>query len=175
MVFGVHSEVGQLRKVLVSRPGLAQRRLTPANRYQLLFDEVLWVTQAKTDHYSFVNTLQERGIEVFDIRDLLSDILNNTQARAWLLDRVLNSNTIDVLLQMPLRQWLDSMPSWLLARYLIGGILKSELPFDSQSLIAYSLLPTDFLIPPSPNALFARDISCWIYDALFMSSMVPFR
>ena len=27
--YGVHSEVGRLRKVLVCRPGLAHRRLTP--------------------------------------------------------------------------------------------------------------------------------------------------
>ena len=29
--YGVHSEVGRLRKVLVCAPGLAHRRLTPAN------------------------------------------------------------------------------------------------------------------------------------------------
>ncbi len=29
--FGVHSEVGKLRKVIVHRPGLEMRRLTPTN------------------------------------------------------------------------------------------------------------------------------------------------
>ena len=29
--YGVHSEVGRLRKVLVCSPGLAHRRLTPTN------------------------------------------------------------------------------------------------------------------------------------------------
>ena len=29
--YGVHSEVGRLRKVLVCAPGLAHRRLTPTN------------------------------------------------------------------------------------------------------------------------------------------------
>ena len=29
--FGVHSEVGQLRKVMVCAPGLAHQRLTPTN------------------------------------------------------------------------------------------------------------------------------------------------
>ena len=47
MTLGVFSEVGTLRKVMVCRPGLAQARLTPANCRELLFDDVLWVSQAK--------------------------------------------------------------------------------------------------------------------------------
>ena len=41
--YGVHSEVGKLRKVLVCAPGLAHQRLTPTNCDELLFDDVLWV------------------------------------------------------------------------------------------------------------------------------------
>jgi len=44
--YGVHSEVGRLRKVLVCAPGLAHRRLTPSNCDSLLFDDVLWVQNA---------------------------------------------------------------------------------------------------------------------------------
>ncbi len=39
--FGVHSEVGQLRKVMVCAPGRAHQRLTPSNCDDLLFDDVL--------------------------------------------------------------------------------------------------------------------------------------
>ena len=45
--FGVHSEVGQLRKVMVCAPGRAHARLTPSNCDALLFDDVLWVENAK--------------------------------------------------------------------------------------------------------------------------------
>ena len=38
--FGVHSEVGKLRKVMVHRPDLSLRRLTPTNHDELLFDVV---------------------------------------------------------------------------------------------------------------------------------------
>ena len=44
--YGVHSEVGRLRKVLVCAPGLAHRRLTPTNADDLLFDDVMWVENA---------------------------------------------------------------------------------------------------------------------------------
>ncbi|MBY0446826.1 MAG: arginine deiminase, partial [Burkholderiales bacterium] len=43
---GVHSEVGMLRRVMVCSPGLAHMRLTPNNCDSLLFDDVLWVSQA---------------------------------------------------------------------------------------------------------------------------------
>ncbi|MGH7460749.1 MAG: arginine deiminase, partial [Longimicrobiales bacterium] len=48
--FGVHSEVGRLHKVLVHRPDLSLKRLTPSNRDELLFDDVLWVEQAQKEH-----------------------------------------------------------------------------------------------------------------------------
>ena len=66
--FGVHSEVGKLRTVLVCRPGLAHQRLTPGNAAELLFDDVLWVQEAQKDHYDFVLKMRERGVEVLELR-----------------------------------------------------------------------------------------------------------
>ncbi len=61
---GVHSEVGKLRKVLVCSPGLAHQRLTPSNCDELLFDDVMWVNQAKRDHFDFVSKMRERGVDL---------------------------------------------------------------------------------------------------------------
>jgi arginine deiminase len=169
--FGVHSEVGQLRKVLVCRPGLAQRRLTPNNCRSLLFDDVLWVSQAKNDHHSFVNVMRERGVEVLELHELLADILMDATARAWLLDRRLDLNTVDAALQQPLRAWFDDMSPQLLSEFLIGGVLPAELPFKVQSLVTHCLTPVDFLIPPLPNTLFTRDSSCWVYNGVLTSAM----
>lgn len=44
MTFHVDSEVGQLRQVIVHRPGLELPRLTPDNVEELLFDDVMWPT-----------------------------------------------------------------------------------------------------------------------------------
>ena len=46
MVRGVWSEVGKLKKVLVHRPGRELDRLTPSNREELLFDDILWLEKA---------------------------------------------------------------------------------------------------------------------------------
>ena len=65
MPFGVYSEVGRLRRVMVHRPGLEHTRLTPSNAADLLFDDVLWVSRAKAEHDMFREAMQERGVEVF--------------------------------------------------------------------------------------------------------------
>ena len=59
------------------RPGLEQRRLTPSNAEDLLFDDVIWVRKAKVEHAAFVQVLKERDVEVFDAEDLLVDTLDD--------------------------------------------------------------------------------------------------
>ena len=73
--FGVHSEVGRLRKVMVHRPELSLQRLTPSNHDDLLFDDVLWVERAQYEHDQFVARMRERGVEVFLLQDLLAETL----------------------------------------------------------------------------------------------------
>ncbi len=85
--YGVHSEVGRLRKVLVCAPGLAHRRLTPTNSDDLLFDDVMWVEKAQREHADFVNKLRERDVEVVELHDLLARTTAIPGARDWLLDR----------------------------------------------------------------------------------------
>ena len=171
MSLGVYSEVGKLRKVLVCKPGLAQARLTPANCRDLLFDDVLWVAQAKTDHYAFVNAMQEHDVEVFDTHDLLADVLEQREARDWVLQRKLSPGTLDLELTAQMRPWLDQMKPDELATRLIGGIVRGELPFAPAGLLAQCVEQTGFLLPPLPNALFTRDNSCWINDSAVLGSM----
>src|SRR3954470_22076989 len=104
--FGVHSEVGKLRTVMVCRPGLAHQRLTPGNRADLLFDDVLWVQEAQKDHYDFVLKMKSHDIEVLELHDLLGDTLDDPQARAWVLDRRITPNDVGQGAAPPLRAWL---------------------------------------------------------------------
>src|SRR5580765_625331 len=120
--FGVHSEVGKLKTVMVCRPGLAHQRLTPGNCHDLLFDDVIWVHEAQKDHYDFVLKMQERGVEVLDLHDLLAETLEVAEARAWVLDRRITANSAGRAVVQAVRPWLDAMPSARLAEFLIGGI-----------------------------------------------------
>ena len=72
---GVHSEVGRLREVMVHRPDLSLRRLTPDNCKALLFDDVLWVKRARQEHDVFVDALRERGVIVQSLGELLTETM----------------------------------------------------------------------------------------------------
>ena len=148
---GAFSEVGKLRKVMVCRPGLAHQRLTPDNCHALLFDDVIWVKQAKNEHHGFVSVMQDRGVEVLEMHDLLAEILDLPHARSWVLDRKIIPNQVGTGMLQELRAWLDEMPSRQLAEHLIGGISRAELPFDPLGTFGQYLEPTEFVIPPLPN------------------------
>jgi arginine deiminase len=169
---GVHSEVGKLRTVLVCRPGLAHERLTPGNRAELLFDDVLWVHEAQKDHYDFVLKMRERDVEVLELHDLLADVLDDPEARRWVLDRRITANEVGLGLERVLRPWLDELPAEKLAAHLIGGIAALDLPRSETSrMLMDAYGGTDFIIPPVPNTLFQRDPSCWIYDGVTCNPM----
>ncbi|WP_374349965.1 arginine deiminase [Chitinimonas sp.] len=168
---GVHSEAGRLRTVLVCRPGLAHRRLTPANCESLLFDDVLWVERAAEHHAEFVSRMAERDVEVLELHDLLGEVLQQPGARSWLLDRKINPDEIGIGMLDELRGWLDELPAARLAELMIGGIAKGELPFDARDLFGGYLEGSDFVVPPLPNSLFTRDSSCWIYGGATLNPM----
>ena len=92
--YGVHSEVGKLRKVLVCSPGLAHERLTPTNCDDLLFDDVLWVQNARRDHFDFMDKMRDRDVEVVELHNLLTETMAIPEAKAWLLDRKIVANEV---------------------------------------------------------------------------------
>ncbi|MFK7938791.1 MAG: arginine deiminase [Roseovarius sp.] len=168
---GAYSEVGKLRTVMVSRPGLAHERLTPSNCDALLFDDVFWVDEARKDHFAFCDKMRDRGVEVLDQHDLLTDILEQPGARGWLLDRKITEDHIGVGMLDDLRGWLDEMPAPALTRYLTGGITVHDLPFAPNSMFGRFLGPDGFVLPPLPNLMFTRDTSCWIYGGVTLNPM----
>ena len=168
---GVYSEVGKLRKVLVHRPDLSLKRLTPSNCEQLLFDGVLWVKKASWEHDMFVDHMRARGIDVVLVSDLLTETMKDPQARKWLLDRKVTANEQGVMFSQELRGWLYEMDAAELSTYLIGGLLVRELPPEFKTFAKLIAEPTDFVLVPLPNQLFTRDTSCWIYNGVSLNPM----
>ncbi|MBT2772891.1 arginine deiminase [Halomonas sp. ISL-60] len=168
---GVHSETGTLRQVIVCRPGLAHRRLTPSNCDALLFDDVFWVKQAQKDHDVFSDLMRARGIEVLDVNELLAETLMISKARKWILDHRITWNEIGVGMVSDLRAWMDELSGPQLAEFLIGGLEVADLPFDPVGLFGNHLGHYGFVLPPLPNFLFTRDNSAWIYGGVTLNPM----
>lgn len=173
--YGVHSEVGRLRKVLVCSPGLAHERLTPTNCDDLLFDDVMWVENARADHADFVRQLCDRGVEVVELHDVLAETVADDTARAWILDRKIIANEVGLGLVAETRAFLDGLTSAELARYLIGGLSTRDLPDDLRpgyvALARESLGVPEYLMPPLPNTLYTRDTTCWIYGGVTLNPL----
>jgi arginine deiminase len=168
---GVHSETGTLRQVIICRPGLAHRRLTPSNCDALLFDDVFWVKQAQKDHDVFASVMRGRGVEVLDVNELLAETLAIPEGRAWILDHRINWNHIGVGMVSDLRAWMDELPEKALAEFLIGGLEVGDLPFDPVGLFGNHLGRFGFVLPPLPNFLFTRDNSAWVYGGVTLNPM----
>jgi arginine deiminase len=176
--FGVHSEVGKLRKVMVHRPDLSLQRLTPANHDELLFDDVLWVERAQYEHDQFVARMRERGIEVFLLADLLGEALAaSDEGRQRLIELVASEYTVGWSLVDEIRALLADLKPDQLAKHLIGGLTVAEAGLDlthaaEVSLIGAAIDDTSaFVLPPLPNTLFTRDSSCWIYGGVSINPM----
>lgn len=173
--YGVHSEVGRLRKVMVCRPGLAHRRLTPSNNDDLLFDDVMWVENAQRDHADFVAKMVERGVEVVELHDLLAETLAVAGARDWLLDRKIEPHRVGLGLIDDTRAYLETLAPSMLAEFLIGGLASNELPEDFRSdhiaLAREAAGVREYLMPPLPNTLYTRDTTCWLYGGLTLNPL----
>ncbi|MFG5860514.1 arginine deiminase [Metapseudomonas sp. CR1201] len=172
---GVHSEAGKLHKVMVCSPGLAHMRLTPNNCDELLFDDVIWVNQAKRDHFDFVTKMRERGIDVLEMHNLLTDIVQNKEALKWILDRKITNDQVGVGLVNEVRSWIEGLEPRKIAEFLIGGVAGSDLP-ESEGASAIKMYRdylghSSFVLPPLPNTQFTRDTTCWIYGGVTLNPM----
>ena len=172
---GVYSEVGKLRQVMVCSPGLAHTRLTPENCDELLFDDVLWVSQAKRDHFDFVTKMRERGVDVLEMHNLLTETLANDEARKWVLDRKITPNSVSTVIMNELRSWLEGLSHRQQAEFLIGGVSIHDLPDgiskDVRDLVRSAQGTSGFALPPLPNTQFTRDTTCWIYGGVTLNPM----
>jgi arginine deiminase len=176
--FGVHSEVGKLRQVMVHRPELSLQRLTPTTHDDLLFDDVLWVERAQYEHDQFVARMREHDVEVYLLQTLLAETLAaSDEAKLKLLELAASEFTVGVSMVDEVRAVLGSLSPEQLATHLIGGLTVAESGLDLESLRDRSVIaaavddPSMFVLPPLPNTLFTRDSSCWIYGGVSVNPM----
>src|ERR1700678_3404405 len=86
--YGVDSEIGQLRTVLVHRPGAELRRVTPQQRCGMLLPALPWAERAQDEHDAFTETLRAAGVAVLYLTELLQDALEYAPARAQAMETV---------------------------------------------------------------------------------------
>ncbi len=155
----VTSEIGALRTVLVHSPGNELLAVTPSTRADFLYDDIVDADLAKREHKRFVQVL-ERFCEVLHVRDLLTEVLEDSKVRELII-----RETLDVVPLEPLAAELRELPPSEVVKLLIEG--KEEEPGPlSRTLNEFS-----YSLPPLPNLFFTRDAAMAINQHMMIGSM----
>ena len=174
MRFHVGSEVDRLRQVIVHRPGVELRALGPETKHRYLFDELLWVERAQEEHDQFVDVLQSHGVVVHHLEALLRETVAIPEARAHILRRSLDERYAGPLAAEWLMDMFLSMDDATLVDHLLGGLTRAEAqahPDCPRSVVLEHLSPSEHVLDPLPNHLFARDPSTWVGHKVALNSM----
>jgi arginine deiminase len=167
----VGSEIGHLRRVIVHRPGLELTRLSPENKTELLFDDLVWLERAAEEHDALSGALRSRGVEVLYLQELLAESLAVREALELGVRATVIGAPVGPTLGPLLADWLTELTPAELAQRLICGLTYEELPFASSSLTALASGPTEFALAPLPNHIFTRDPSAWCYQGVSLHRM----
>jgi arginine deiminase len=155
----VTSEIGALRAVLVHTPGRELEAVTPGNREDYLYDDLIGLEVSAREHARLRKVLSHFAT-VYEISDLLTEVLAVKEAREYLIGRAL-----EVVPSEPLAQQLAQLPPRTIVRMLIEGTEEDPGP------IASALNETGFVFPPLPNLFFPRDIGMVVGQHAVVGSM----
>lgn len=155
----VSSEIGPLQSVLVHTPGPELQAVTPGTREDYLYDDIIDLETAQREHRQFVAVLS-RFTEVRQVRKLLAEVLENPEARNFLITK-----TMDVIPSDALAQQLGALPAAEIVRMIVEGTEEPSGP------IARALNEVGFALPPLPNLFFPRDIGMVIGDHALVGAM----
>jgi len=170
----IWSEVGQLKKVLLHRPGLELKNLTPRYLEDLLFDEIPWLAKAQIEHDGFAKTLKDNGVEVYYVDRMLTDVVQDPEVKTELIKRHLKASPLiepDVL--DAIYNYLFEQEPERLVSTIIAGLSKHEVrhlkKYRTLSDLTADSYP--FYLAPLPNMYFTRDHGALIGDKVQVSSM----
>jgi arginine deiminase len=155
----VVSEIGPLRAVLVHTPGNELLAVTPGTLEEYLYDDIIDLEAARAEHRILVQVLQ-RFAEVYEVRDLLRDVVVDTSARQQLID-----GTMDIVQSPELAARLAVAPPEEFATLLIEGDDEPRGP------IAEVLNEAGSSLPALPNLFFTRDVGIVIGDDIVIGAM----
>ena len=161
MAIHVTSEIGQLKRVLLKRPGRELEHLSPETMEQLLFDDIPYLHRAQAEHDRFAELLRENGAEVSYLDSLIAEVLEKEHAlrEPFVSDVIEKAGGSARGYREALTEYLLSIEdAEKLVRKTMAGITYEEVFWDhAAGLSGLVREKTRFLMPPIPNLYFTRD------------------
>ncbi len=175
------SEIGELRKVMLHRPGDELLNLSPDNIGRLLFDDIPFLETAQAEHDRFAQMLRDEGVEVLYLDQLVAEALAaNPMAReSFIRDYVAECGIDGPGVREAVRQRLEDIDDPLeLVEKAITGVRADEV--DLASVKDASLADVmeagggdenPILVDPIPNVYFTRDTFSVIGSGVSLNRM----
>jgi len=155
----VGSEVGRLKGVMLHDPGPEVSNMTPETAERALYSDILNLSVA-TEEYRQLSGVLSRRARIFQVKDLLTEIMSNSRVRGGMVRRICEAEGVpeiaDDLLQVESTE---------LARLLIEGV-----PLVKDNLSRF-LSSDRYSLPPLHNFFFTRDAAVTIRDKVLISRM----
>jgi len=148
-----------LRRVICHTPGPELLAVTPSTKKDFLYDDIIDLDAATREHKRF-KTILSRFAEVYEVRDLLGEVLEIEEARRYLVERVM-----DVTQSEPLGRSLEALTGAELTTLFIEGRAGEEGP------LARLLNVESYAMPPLPNLFFTRDAAMVVGGGVIIGAM----
>ena len=149
----IPSETAQLNQVIVHTPGAEMDLVSPANREELLFEDILFVSHARKEHQLMCRVFEKvigPAGAVVQISTLLREALDLEEARERFVEMLCAVSPGRNL--QAYAQELKQLPPDELSHFALAG--KSSLPINAL---------------PLPNLLFMRDLAAVVGDHIVLS------
>ncbi|TVP83664.1 MAG: arginine deiminase [Alkalicoccus sp.] len=169
----VHSEIGELKTVLLHRPGKEIENLTPETMEQLLFDDIPYLPAMQKEHDYFAEALQSRGVETLYLDKLAAEVLKEKNTKKAFIQKVMKESNMEGNgSSEALEEYLMDMSPGSLVEKMIAGVQKEELP-ESRKEHLYELMDRHypFYLNPMPNLYFTRDPAAVIGEGISINPM----
>lgn len=170
----VTSEIGNLKTVMLHRPGDELENIAPSNMRDLLFDDMPYLEVAQEEHDYFAEILRNRGAEVLYLDELVSRALSEPDVREQFTVDMVTGSVEEPRDHDLIKDYLDSMRTNEMVRTVMAGIRRDEVPNAVRSGNLADLAANGeslFHMPPLPNLYFTRDPAAAIGDGLTINHM----
>ncbi|MFX3628507.1 MAG: arginine deiminase family protein, partial [Ectobacillus sp.] len=169
----VTSEIGELKTVLLKRPGNELENLTPEHLQRLLFDDIPYLPVIQKEHDYFAGVLKNRGVEVLYLEKLMAETLYSEELRHQFIAEVLQESKSHVNGSFAkLQEYLLSFPTEQMVAKVMSGVRKSELEISKRTHL-YELMEDHypFYLDPMPNLYFTRDPAAAVGAGITINQM----
>lgn len=173
----VTSEIGQLKTVLLKRPGKEVENLTPEIMDRLLFDDIPHLQVIQEEHDAFAKALEDNGVEVVYLEKLAAEAIDAGDAKEEFLVQILDeSNVQSPNIYAKLKDYLLQMETQEMVNSIMAGVRKKDIRKHDDIEAAHLVdLVNDedypFYMDPMPNLYFTRDPAASIGNGLTINRM----